>query len=139
MVYSIHMSQIQISEHDCENRKFRKCVTEKGMCIHCGNFFTELLMKGDWIKHKCWSCRELKDIKVQYVWGKSQIEGRCKECLAMDKSIGKLFQDFVWSSDSDLTNEEITKKENDALDKIVKLPESQLKEFLRRMNSGIER
>ena len=57
----------------------------------------------------------------------------------MDKSIGKLFQDFVWSSDSDLTNEEIARKENDSLDKIVKLPESQLKEFLRRMNSGIER
>ena len=138
MVYSIHMNQI-MKETVCENQKFRACVVEDSKCVNCGKLFTELLNKGDWINHKCWSCRELKNIQVQYVWNGSQIEGRCKECLAMDKSIGKLFQDFVWSSDSDLTNEEITRKENDSLDKIVKLPESQLKEFLRRMNSGIER
>jgi len=131
------MSQI-MKETICGNQKFRACVVEDSKCMNCGKLFTELLKKGDWINHKCWSCRELKNIQVQYVWGKS-IEGRCKECLAMDKVISPLMQDFVWASDSDLTNEEITKKENSALNKIVKLPESQLKEFLRRMNSGIER
>ena len=133
------MSQTQISEYDCENRKFRKCVTEKALCINCGNFFTELLKKGDWIKHKCWSCRELKNIQVQYVWSKSQVEGRCQECIDMDKSIGQLYQDFVWTCDSDMTQVEIKEKEDKALDKIIKLPKEQLKEFLRRMNSGIER
>jgi len=130
-----------MKETVCENQKFRACVVEDNKCVNCGNLFTELLKKGDWIKHKCWSCRELKNIQVQYVWGKKspEIEGRCKECLAMDKAIGQLFQDFVWASDRDLTNEEITRKENSSLNKIVKLPESQLKEFLRRMNSGIER
>jgi len=57
----------------------------------------------------------------------------------MDKVISPLMQDFVWASESDLTNEEITEKEDKALDKIIKLPKEQLKEFLRRMNSGIER
>ena len=57
----------------------------------------------------------------------------------MDKAISSLYQDFVWTCDSDMTNEEIKEKEERALDKIVKLPKEQLKEFLRRMNSGIER
>jgi len=57
----------------------------------------------------------------------------------MDEAISPLMQDFVWASESDLTNEEITEKEDKALDKIIKLPKEQLKEFLRRMNSGIER
>ncbi len=131
------MSQI-MKETICENQKFRACVVEDSKCVNCGNLFTELLKKGDWIKHKCWSCRELKNIQVQYVWGKS-IEGRCKECLTMDKAIGSLFEDFVWASERDLTNEEIKSKEDKSLDKIVKLPKEQLKEFLRRMNSGIER
>ena len=132
------MSQTLSKNDDCKNTQFRKCVIENGQCINCGEFYLDFLKKGQWIKHKCWSCRELKDIKVQYIWS-HQIEGRCQECLDMDKAIGKLYQDFVWTCDSDMTNEEITEKEDKALDKIVKLPKEQLKEFLRRMNSGIER
>ena len=82
-----------------------------------------------------------KNIQVQYVWGEKspQIEGRCKECLVMDKAISSLYQDFVWTCDSDMTQVEIKEKEDKALDKIIKLPKEQLKEFLIRMNSGIER
>ena len=139
MVYSIHMKQTLMKDTVCGDQRFRACAVENSKCVNCGKLFTELLKKGDWIKHKCWSCKELKNIKVQYTWSKSQIEGRCQECLDMDEAISPLMQDFVWASESDLTNEEITEKEDKALDKIIKLPKEQLKEFLRRMNSGIER
>jgi len=94
------MSQIEISENDCGNRQFYKCVVENAHCVNCGKLFSEQLKKGDWIKHRCWSCRELKNIKVQYTWSNDQIEGRCQECLDMDKAIGGLYEDFVWSCES---------------------------------------
>jgi phage FluMu protein Com len=133
------MKQTQIiSEDDCKNTQFRKCVIEDGQCINCGEFFLNLLKKGQWIKHKCWSCKELKNTQIQYIWS-HQIESRCKECLALDKAISPLMQEFVWSSETDSTQVEIKEAEERALNKIVKLPKEQLKEFLRRMNSGIER
>ncbi len=138
MVYSIHMKQTQISEYDCGNSKFRKCVIENGQCVNCKEFYLDLLKKGQWINHKCWSCREVKLTQIQYIWS-HQIESRCKECLTLDKAISPLMQAFVWSCDSDMTQVEIKEKEDEALDKIIKLPREQLKEFLRRMNSGIER
>ena len=130
------MSQI-LSENDCGNRHFYKCVIKDAHCENCGKFFSEQLKKGDWIKHKCWSCRELKNIQVKYIWNKSQIEGRCKDCLAMDKAIGSLYEDFVYrvteyEGDPDDHEEKL-------LNKIIKLPPAQLKEFLTRMNRGIER
>ncbi len=135
------MNQTQISENDCGNSQFYKCVIEKAHCINCNSFFPKLLKKGDWIKHKCWSCRELKNIKVQYVWSGSQIEGRCQECLDFDKAISPLMEDFVWACEThhEKSQDEITAIEEKALNKIIKLPKEQLKEFLRRMNSGIER
>lgn len=133
------MSQI-ISKDDCRNTKFRKCVTEDGQCVNCGEFFLDLLKKGQWIKHKCWSCRELKNTQIQYIWS-HQIESRCKECLTMDKAISPLWDDFVSACEihHEKSGDEVTSIEEKALDKIIKLPTEQLKEFLRRMNSGIER
>lgn len=138
MVYRYSMKQEVISEYDCGNRKFRKCVIENGQCVNCGEFYLSLLKKGQWIKHKCWSCREIKNTQIQYIWS-HQIESRCKECIAMDKAIGSLYEDFVWACETNLTDEEIEEKGNKALDRIVELPKDQLKEFLRRMNHGIER
>jgi len=129
------MSQI-MKETICGNQKFRACVVDGHKCVNCNKVFFDLIKKGDFIEDKCWSCRKFGKIKVQYVWS-HQIEGRCKECRAMDNAIGQLFQDFVWASETD--DGDYKDIEEKALDKIVKLPKEQLKEFLRRMNSGIER
>lgn len=134
------MSQI-MKETVCGNQQFRACVVENNRCVNCKKLFTELLKKGDWIEYKCWSCEKLKTIKVQYVWSNNQVEGRCQECLDMDKVISPLWEGFVnvCETQHELDNEEITTIEEKTLDKIVKLPKEQLKEFLRRMNSSIER
>ncbi len=135
------MNQTQISEAECGNRQFYKCVLKDAYCVNCGKFFPESLKKGDWIVHKCWSCREMKDIKVQYIWSKSQVEGRCQECMDMDKVLSPLWEGFVSACEvyHEKSNDEVTAIEEKALNKIVALPKDQLKEFLRRMNRSIER
>ncbi len=141
MVYSIHMKQTLMKDTVCGDQRFRSCAVENSKCVNCGKLFIELLKKGDWLKYKCWSCKEMKDIKIQYIWSKSQVEGRCQECMDMDKVISPLWEGFVDACEihHEKGNDEVTTIEEKALNKIVALPKEQLKEFLRRMNSGIER
>ena len=135
------MSQTIVKETVCGNKQFRACVEENHKCMNCGKLFIDTIKKGEWITYKCWSCREVKNIEVQYIWSGSQIEGRCQECMALDKVINPLLDEFVGACEThhDKSNDEITAIEEKALDKIIKLPKAQLKELLRRMNSSIER
>jgi len=128
------MKQI-LSEETCNNRHFYKCVIKDNKCVNCDRSYVK---EGTIIKSECNDCGKVTNIIVEHVWHEGYYRGSCQECLDNHKAISELYGDFTGACET-LDGDAIRVMEEKSLDKIVKLPTSQLKTFLRSMNSSIER
>lgn len=133
-VYRYIMKQI-LSEETCNNRHFYKCVVKDNKCVNCDKSYVK---EGNIIKSECNDCGKVTNIIVDHIWRDGEYRGSCQECLDNHKAISTLYGNFVGACETEDGNA-IKELEEKSLDKIVKLPTSQLKTFLRSMNSSIER
>ncbi len=142
----------------CGNKKFRYCDVgvDTHQCVNCGYFFGEELHAGDHIIGKCDDC-EKKDIEIIVEYklisynketgkhdGEQTPYGKCVECSGNTEAIEKLYDpfrsgDYGRDSEGNFSNERYVQEREDAISEIVKLPESQLKTFLRGVFDVIER
>lgn len=131
----------QITENICKNKQFYKCVVENGKCVNCKKSYVK---EGDMFNGKCWKCGKISLAKVNHVYYSGEIRVYCESCttnMKLNEDLYSIYvsEDIFYDGRKEFSNDEITERLNDLVEKISSLPKEQLKTFLRDVHGTIER